>query len=200
VGRLRLLGALVLCACGGSTVVDPDSQGGASGSAGNGAGTGGAGAGGGGGGSGGVAGATATVWDGVPASDIPSPESLCAQKEQTILSPCVRADHEALLVGRWWMCSGTSPVPDPAAVGVEFASEGDWYGLVQAPDGSLQRDSGFDGQGGWELLENTGCAHQLNFNLSNGTIFAFPTFADQPRKMLLGTGGDGEQPRYAAIP
>jgi hypothetical protein len=220
-------------ACGGTTVVDPNGQGGVTGgvsgatggsgiggtggrmggtggtiggaTGGVGGATGGAGGTKGGAGgttsTGGMAGATATLWEGVPASEIPSPESLCAEHEQTVLAPCSYAELEALLVGRWWMCSGMSPVPNPAAIGLEFLDNGDWVGLLRASDGSVQRDSGFDGQGRWELLETGGCVQQLNFNLSTGGFIpAFPAFSDRPRKMLLGTGGDGQQPRYVAIP
>jgi hypothetical protein len=194
---------------GSAGVGGASSVGGTTGSGGS---TGGAGGGGGGtpasgggsggsGGTGGIAGATATLWQGVPASEIPSPESLCAQQEQTVLAPCSPAEYEALLVGRWWMCSGTSPVPDAAAIGIEFASTGDWYGLVLAGDGTLQRDSGFDGQGRWELYAPSNCVDQLNINLTTGFIPSSPAFADGPRKLDLGTGlGYDPPPRYVAVP
>lgn len=153
-------------------------------------------------GAGGVAGATVTLWDGVAPDQIPTAEVLCAQKEKVILEPCTWAQNAELLVGRWSLCSGESPVPNPDAVGMEFASGGIWYGLIRGSAGGIERDSGFDGQGHWEFIQNStvGCSPQLDIELSSGGIPAFPVFSDEPRKVLLGTGGDAAQPRFAAIP
>lgn len=106
------------------------------------------------------------------------------------------AQLTGLLVGRWYLCE--APEHGGAggrdAAGLEISQDGRWRALV-CRDGRLEAAEGFGQLGDVALLdtsESNGAGfYQVNLSASNGTVIAFPSFSETPRKMVLGTtGGD----------
>lgn len=148
----------------------------------------------------GQGGATATLWDDTPASEIPSPDALCAAGPGTPVKHCSDSSFKQLLIGRWWQCTGWSPfAPSPVdnGVGVEF-TDGKWYALAKSTNGDVVRAPG--AQGTWSAYHNAegDCVGQMD--LYNGGILTWPQFYDNPRRLQLNAGGDGGDPGYVAIP
>jgi hypothetical protein len=145
----------------------------------------------------------ASPWDADAAA------SSCAQIG-TLLDQCTAEEQRALLVGRWWECSGswlgyTSPFP-AGIVGAEFVRDGSFYALALSSDGQVVRSSRADLVLQWALVERISspgepCLWQLNLTDPSGSFtISSPQFYEQPRQMLLNTGGDGAWPRFVAIP
>ncbi len=175
-----------------------------------------------------------SVWD-VPGTEFKPPSwaggstsgpELCALELGVLLEPCSEDDYEALLIGKWWQCSGD---PFPAeGVGVEYAADHQWYALVQDASGAVQRASDFESQGSWQLADTGAvvgqCAAQLGVGYSDGSGVGVnlssprlsprdPTrsvesrsFSDGPRTLSIpgypedSTAGFPEDLIYVAIP
>jgi hypothetical protein len=86
---------------------------------------------------------------------------------------------------------------------VQFDENGAWYGLILSPDGGLDRATGSFADGTWELVGmegfNGSCSFQLVVHFDMSFVPSTTSFFDRPRAMLLGTGGDGAQPRFVAV-
>jgi hypothetical protein len=137
-------------------------------------------------------------WDFIDGA-IPPPEELCEMTEARLLEPCSMADHQALLVGRWWLCEGTFII---ASAGLEFTPDFKWYALHEDESGAIVRGSGFDGEGTWEFVDTTdwngACSIQVTMHFAVGYDIFETAFSDEPRKLLM--RGTADTPRYVAIP
>jgi hypothetical protein len=118
----------------------------------------------------------------------------CSQTE-TPLTPAPQSLHsfQQLIVRRWLLCGQTSTFGTTEA-GLDIAADGSWYKLVSGADGSIERATGFDRQGTWEIIDTSAMngkpTFQLNLSIfGSGTVIVTPQFAADPLKTRLNNNG-----------
>lgn len=110
-------------------------------------------------------------------------------------TPIDQNDPAALsadVVGRWVWCAGDFAGQGGLAMGVEFTSDGSWYWLVEAVDGTLSRDTDPLGNGTFTFTQemqpsatypNPG-PYNLEFHTQGGDTFATQAVVTQNSRTL----------------
>ena len=89
-----------------------------------------------------------------------------------------------MLEGSWLLCTKPSIFGTSDEAGLEFAADGNFYKLFATAAGTIERGSGFDKQGTWNVSDGP----QLNLQIAGeGFIPSHAAFATTPRKMRLTT-------------
>ncbi len=121
-------------------------------------------------------------WDGAPpATDQPAAGTGACGALADPIEPTSIEHVEELVTGVWIRCAGVSFLGMEAGeVGIEIASDGRWFLLYEAADGSLIRTEGVDHEGMWSVQGYPG-----NYEFDVG---------------VLGRGGEGSHPVFFASP